>query len=125
MNSFLKEYSKEKILEDFHSSYIKDILVETVNLTRATLKESLEFRTKLENDIYSMNTKLIIDLSQCEFIDSSFLGVLVLIKKKVGKLKGVLKVIKPVNFSESMMQYTMTLQLFDTYPDLESAINSF
>ncbi len=112
-------------MEDFHSSYIKDVLVETVNLTRATLKESMEFRTKLETDIYSMNIKLIIDLSQCEFIDSSFLGVLVIIKKRVAKLKGVLKVIKPVNFSESMMQYTMTLQLFDTYPDLESAINSF
>jgi anti-anti-sigma factor len=112
-------------MRDFTKVYLRGVLVENVNLTRATLKEATEFREKLDKDIYQKNIKVIIDLSQCEFMDSTFLGVLVLIRKKIDKLEGYLKIVEPINFSQSILHHTQTLNLFDTYSSLEDAVNAF
>ena len=50
------------------------VLVEKVNLTRATLKEAEEFKSHLVSDIKDGWQKIVVDLSECEFIDSTFLG---------------------------------------------------
>lgn len=112
-------------MKDFSNYFIRNILVEKVNLTRATLKEAVAFREKLEKDIYHPKMNVIIDLSSCSFMDSSFLGAIVLSKKKIEALEGNLKIIEPLNFTQSIFQYTKTLRLFDSYSSLDEAVNSF
>lgn len=67
---------------DFIYEEVGDICIETVNFSRATLKETETLRNRIENDINKGKTNIIIDLSLCDFCDSSFIGALVVCTKK-------------------------------------------
>jgi len=64
-----------------------------VNLVRANLEEADEFKNMLKKDIDSGQKKLVIDLSYCEFIDSTFLGTIVISLKKVTAVGGDIKLV--------------------------------
>ncbi|MBE0539413.1 MAG: STAS domain-containing protein [Ignavibacterium sp.] len=67
---------------DFIYEEVGDICIEPVNFTRATLKETETLRSRIQNDINNGKTNIIIDLSLCDFCDSSFIGALVVCTKK-------------------------------------------
>jgi anti-anti-sigma factor len=112
-------------MEDFEKKIENDVVIEVVNLSRATLKEANEFRKILEEDIEKKFRKLVVDISQCEFLDSTFLGTLVMAKKSIGKIGGDLKIVEPPSVFKALREKTATLQVFDSYKSLEEAINSF
>jgi anti-anti-sigma regulatory factor len=68
---------------------------------------------------------LVIDISQCEFLDSTFLGALVHAKRSLNKIGGDLKIVEPPSVFKVLREKTSTLQIFDTYKSLEDAIKSF
>jgi anti-anti-sigma factor len=104
---------------------IDDIIVEIVNLDRATLREAEELKENINERISSGYKKVIIDLSSVEFLDSTFLGVIVNTLKKVAKLGGDLKLVgfKPV--VRSMFELTRLFRVFESYGELQDAIRSF
>ncbi len=104
---------------------IDDIVVEIVNLDRATLREAEELKQNVNERISSGYKKVIIDLSSVEFLDSTFLGVIVNTLKKVAKLGGDLKLVgfKPV--VRSMFELTRLFRVFESYGELQDAIRSF
>lgn len=112
-------------MEDFIKKVVKDIIVEKVNLTRATWKEAIELRKILEEDIEKKFLKIIVDISECEFMDSTFLGALVVSQKNISKIGGEIKLIEPVSVMQTFMEKAGTLKIFDTYPDLDEAVRSF
>ena len=75
-------------MEDFEQKIEQDVVIEVVNLTRATYKEANEFRQILQDDIEKKFKKLVVDISQCDFLDSTFLGTLVLAQKNMIKIGG-------------------------------------
>jgi len=75
-------------MEDFEKKIEKDVVIEVVNLSRATWKEAIQFKAILEEDVEKKFRKLVVDISQCEFLDSTFLGTLVLAKKSINKIGG-------------------------------------
>lgn len=112
-------------MEDFEKKIEKDVVIEVVNLTRATLKEANEFRKILEEDIEKKFRKLVVDISQCEFLDSTFLGTLVMAKKSITKIGGDLKIVEPPSVFKVLREKTSTIQVFESYKSLEDALNSF
>ncbi len=48
-----------------------------IKFERATLREASSFKKFMENAISKDGRNLVIDLNECEFVDSSFFGVLV------------------------------------------------
>jgi len=62
---------------NFEKEINDDIVIEKVNLLRATYKETEVFRNFVQNDIEAGWQKIIIDMKNCEFMNSSFLGVLI------------------------------------------------
>ena len=114
-----------KSFEDFHKINVDGVLVLEVNLTRSTLDKAIAFRKITEEEIKSGHTKFVIDLSRCEFIDSSFFGVFI-ISSRMMKDKGYkLKIVKPVKHEEDIFVTTNTKDLFDIYETREDAIKSF
>ncbi|MBK9099097.1 MAG: STAS domain-containing protein [bacterium] len=79
----------------------------------------------LEEDVEKKFRKLVVDISQCEFLDSTFLGALVLAKRSLNKIGGDLKIVEPASVFKVLREKTSTLQVFDSYKSLEDAINSF
>jgi anti-anti-sigma factor len=119
-------FNKSKsLLEDFEKKIEKDVVVEVVNLSRATWKEAQEFKKILEEDVEKKFRKLVVDISKCEFLDSTFLGALVLAKRSLNKIGGDLKIVEPQSVFNVLREKTTTLQVFDTYKSLDDAINSF
>jgi len=112
-------------MEDFEQKIEKDVVIEVVNLTRATYKEANEFRKILNDDIEKKFKKLVIDISQCDFMDSTFLGTLVLAKKNITRIGGDLKIVEPESVFKTLREKTATMHIFVTYKTLDEAIKSF
>jgi anti-anti-sigma factor len=110
------EYFKEKIGE---VDYIQ------VKIIRATLSEAEEFKNLLIAEIDAGNKKIVVDLSACEFIDSTFLGTLVVALKKLTALEGDLRLIGFQPAVHSMFELTRMYRVFESFKSKEEAIKSF
>ncbi|MBI5730024.1 MAG: STAS domain-containing protein [Ignavibacteriales bacterium] len=104
---------------------IDDIIIEIVNLDRATLLEAEELKRQVNDKIDSGYRKVIIDLTSVEFLDSTFLGIIVNTLKKVAKLGGDLKLVGFKPNVRSMFELTRLFRVFESYSELQDAIKSF
>jgi anti-anti-sigma regulatory factor len=111
-------------LENFKKIFVDRVLVIEVNLTRATMNEAIAFRKILEEEINFFHTNLVIDLSKCDYIDSTFFGAIVMTAKMLSNIGSRLKVVKPANEGESISIYQNTTKIFDKYKTREDAIKS-
>ncbi len=112
-------------MEDFEKIYVDGVFVIVVNLCRSTINEASAFRKMVEEEINSGHTNLVIDLSRCDFIDSTFLGAIIL-ALKLTKEKGYeLKVVEPANIGEDIFTTRNFSRLFEFYKTRKDAIKSF
>ncbi len=111
--------------EDFTKEIVGDVLIEKVNFSRATFKEAQEFKDRLVYDILMNNEKIVIDLSSCEYIDSTFLGALVVILKKMAERSGEIKYIIPQPSALYLFKITGLYGVLNLYRNRDEAIESF
>jgi anti-anti-sigma factor len=112
-------------MEDFEKKVINDVVVEIVNLSRATFKEASDFKKILNENLEKKFKKIVVDISQCEFMDSTFLGVLVYAQKMISTQGGEIKLVEPASVFQALLEKTSTLRIFDTYKSINEAVNSF
>ena len=127
MAYLLANYSPIKMrteMEEFQRQVANGFIIERVNLTQATITEAGRFKKHLETDISLGYNIIIIDLSNCEILDSAFIGVMVVTLKQLMRLGGSIKIIKPGMFSKSLLNLTGTIEIFELYESLDSAISS-
>ncbi len=110
---------------DFEKKYLGDIVVILVNLSRATLKEAKAFRSLIDDELKGGKLKMVIDLSKCEFLDSTFIGVLVVTLKKIGDLGGELRLVEPFSIAHTTLAATGALNIFNIYHTQAEALNEF
>ena len=97
------------------------IVIETVNLVRATLNEAFEMKDNLAEDGLDYD-KIIVDLTSCDYIDSTFLGALVYSYKKITENNGkMILVISDSSLSASFI-YKEISSIFEVYPTVREAI---
>jgi anti-anti-sigma factor len=104
---------------------IGDVLVEIVNVGRASFNEAAKFKEMLNEKIKMGTTKIVVDLTACEFIDSTFLGVLVSVLRKVSKEGGDLRLVGFKPAVRAMFELTRMFRVFESYEDLKEAVDSF
>jgi len=102
-----------------------EVPVITVNLSRATLTEVDAFSELIQSHIQQGYVRFIIDLSVCEFIDSTFLGVLITTIKKLTPKGGKLKLVGFQPAVMSMFQLTKIFRVFEAYYTVDDALKSF
>ena len=112
-------------MEAFEIIYVDDVIVIEVNLIRSSIDEAIAFRKIAEEEIKSGHTKLVIDLSKCDYIDSTFFGALIMASGMMNDIGYKLKVVKPAISGEYIFTTTHTLRLFDIYKTRKEAIKSF
>lgn len=110
---------------DYLQEVHEDVCVQFVDLTRATMKEADEFKYTLSKSIENGYRKIVVDLSTCEFIDSTFLGALVVSLKRVTALGGDLRLVGFHPAVHSMMELTRMHRVFESYKTKEEAVSSF
>ncbi len=107
---------------DFEKEYSGDIVIINVNLSRATVKEAHEFKKFIDDEIKKKKLKIIIDLSPCDFIDSTFIGVLVVTLKRLADIGGELRIIEPPSIAHTILTVTGTMNIFNTHKTRSEAI---
>ena len=107
---------------DFIKEYSGDIVVITVNISRATVKEAHEFKKFIEDEIKKNKLKIVIDLSPCDFIDSTFIGVLVVVLKKLADIGGEMRIVEPPSIAHTILTVTGTLNVFNTHKTKSEAM---
>jgi len=112
-------------MDNFLTTKTDDIIVEVVNLAKATKEQADEFKTILLNHINTGNIKIIVDLHQCDFVDSTFLSTLLIALKAVIDKGGGLKLAAPQNEVAEVLEATGMQRVFEVFPDLSEAIASF
>jgi anti-anti-sigma factor len=125
----IKVYIDQQIFGVKYVGFIQethgDIIIEVVNLQRATLNDANDIKQTLFQDIESGLRKIVVDLTECEFIDSTFLGALVISLKKITALKGDLRLVIIQPAVITMFQLTRMNQIFEFFETKEEAIKSF
>lgn len=110
---------------DFKSEKIGEITVVHVYLTRATLAKAVSFKDFVCQLINDGNVKFVIDLSICEYIDSTFLGAMVSLLKKVNSMNGDLRLVYNKETPSLVFVLTRMDKVFKIFQTLQEAIDSF
>ncbi len=110
---------------NFSEEEVKGILVKYVHLTRATKDHAEQFKKFLMKDIEENYNKIIIDLNECEFIDSTFISSLVTGLKAVNQKGGSLKIVANHSEVQSVLELTGMVKVFEIYKDVKEALESF
>ncbi len=86
-------------------------------LTKLTLPDSVEFKELLLSTIDAGNTKILIDLSLIDFIDSTIIGLFILGLKKLSGVGGELRffgLTKTVEDTFNLTKLNMRFKIFKT-----------
>ncbi len=112
-------------MENFLTVRKNGVIVEVVNLSKATMEQAKEFKTILNEHIDQGQLSFVIDLKMCEFIDSTFLSTLILSLKRTSAMGGDIKLVLPNNDIYSMFDSTGMFKVFQIYESVQDAVDSF
>jgi anti-anti-sigma factor len=110
---------------EFKSEKILDICIVHVYITRATLTKAVDFKDFLNVLIDEGSKKFVIDLSACEYIDSTFLGAIVSVLKKLNASGGDLRLVYNKDVPSLIFMLTRMDKVFKIFDDLSLAITSY
>ena len=110
---------------DFNRSIVNDTVIEKINIFRIADREAKELKKRLEDDLEKGYKKIIIDLSEVEFVNSTFLGVMVVFLKRMNEIEAELKIVIPKQPAESYFYSTGLNRVFNLYRTGEEALDGF
>lgn len=99
------------------------ITIIDVNVPRTSIYLVNDFKELLFKEIDEGIKNIIVDFSRCDFVDSTFLGVLVVSHKKLFPMNGkIILVINNQNILTSL-ELTRMNKIFHIYPTIEEALD--
>ncbi len=105
------------------SSTYNNYVIVTVEFERATLREASDFKKFLENIIAEENKGIIVNLNKCDFIDSSFFGVLVGAVKRLKAMNRNFFLVYDNNHQLPIFSATGLNKVFTVFNSVEEAAN--
>jgi anti-sigma B factor antagonist len=92
---------------------------------RLTVGESTIIREKVTGLADAGRTKVILDLENVEYVDSTGLGSMVICLTSLKKLGGALKLVNPNKRNVELLLLTKLHTVFEVYTEVQDAVNSF
>ncbi len=120
-----KSVAKSMLNEGFEHFEYLDVQIINVNLPRATMDVVSTFNGLMQEVISKNRNRIIVNLSKCEFIDSSIVGVLVSGIKKATAMGGDLRLVGLHPAVRSMMEFTRMHRIFESFQTIDAAVASF
>jgi len=109
-------------MEAIERKIIEGVVNETINLLRATMQDAQEIKSNLMEDIMDYK-KIIVDLSTCEYVDSTFFGSLVYSCRKIKEQQGSLILILNDTFLRRTFLFREIEKIFKVCKDNWEAIS--
>jgi anti-anti-sigma factor len=110
---------------DFKSEINADVAIVHVYLNRATLAKAVLFKDFVTEIINGGISKIVVDLSVCEYVDSTFLGAMVAVLKKANTMSGDLRLVYNKEMPSLVFVLTRMDKVFKVFPGLDDAVESF
>jgi anti-anti-sigma factor len=110
---------------NFTENKAQDIFIIGVKLARTSIYMANEFKDSLNKAIDKREKKIVVDFSECDFIDSTFFGVLVVTLRKLMAVGGSIRLVISSPNVKSSLELTRMNKIFKVYEDIQTAINSF
>lgn len=104
---------------------INDTAIIKVNTARATIEKVAEFKQVITEVLEEKYIKIIVDLSACEFIDSTFFGALIFAQKKLKPLGEELRLVTEKDSLSAIFVITNMGKIFKQFKSVEEAMESF
>ncbi len=104
---------------------VGDVVIQKVNLKRATYSEAESLKNNLNKDFKDGMRKIVVDLSQCKYMDSSFLGALVQSLKSFSKDGGKIRLAGVQPEVAVLLDITGMHRVFPLFKTKDEAIASF
>ena len=112
-------------MDNFTLKIVDHIAIIKVELVSATLRDSQALWDMMDIDSIFEKQKIIIDLSGCSFIDSTFIGMIVKIFRRINENNGNLKLVFPqITDLESFRVIGIT-KILECFGTLANAIESY
>ena len=92
---------------------------------RLDLNSSAKLKEEIKKFLNEGDLRIMLDLNQVDFINSSGLGTLVSILKDVRMLKGRMVLCNLANYVQEIFEITQLSHIFDIYPTEQDAAASF
>lgn len=92
---------------------------------RLTVGESGSLREKINASAASGKKRIVLDLSQTEYIDSTGLGSLVICFTTLKKMEGAVKLVNPNKRNIELLLLTKLHTIFEVFNEVQDAVNSF
>jgi anti-anti-sigma factor len=109
---------------DFIIRHQKDVFIVNVTFTRATLNEASELKQILNKAIDEGFKKIVIDLQTVEYIDSTFVGVLVVILKKLNEENGKMRLVGFYPAVHTIVEKTKLHRTFEIFESTDEALQN-
>lgn len=106
------------------NSLSSEFTILQILFTRATMGEASSFKKFMEKNISENERNIIVDLNKCEFIDSSFFGVLVAGVKRLRSMNKKFRLVYNNKKRLPIFSATGLDRIFDVYNSVQEAIDS-
>ena len=112
-------------MDEFQINTNKKITIVKLDIIVATHRDAQPFWDDFESNLLFDRKKIIIDLSACNYVDSTFIGMIIKIFRRVKEQKGQLKVVFPQRESVEQFWALGITKVISCYDSVQEAIDSF
>lgn len=110
-------------MNEFETKFINEIIVVKVDVIIATHRDAKPLWDEFESKLL-FNRKVIVDLSFCSNVDSTFLGMIVKIVRRMNEKNGKLVLVFPKLVTQELFLVTGIHKIVPCYKTLPEALNS-
>ncbi|WP_017259063.1 STAS domain-containing protein [Pedobacter arcticus] len=107
---------------DYSKSIINNVVLININLSEASLNQSEDFKKFLYDTTEVTPPKLVLDMSEIQYMDSSFIGALVAGLKNVLSKGGEMALVNVNTDVMALFELTRLDKVFKIYDTKEEAI---
>ncbi len=122
-SSLLGEMEHETNMFGKNLTQSENFVVINIEFTRATLREASNFKSYIEKVIQEEEKNIVVNLNKCEFIDSSFFGVLVGTLKRLKAMQKDFYLVYSDDHQLPIFSATGLDKVFTVFNSVEEAIN--
>ncbi len=119
----IDDYNFYKNVEYIRKDLQNEVVLLKLNLKYANVEIASSFKKYLFEVIDEGNIKIVIEFNNCESIDSTFLGALVLALKKIKKVNGELVIVYNNELLKSLFFVAGMQNVFKPFTDRNKAVS--
>jgi len=121
-SSLLGELEHQTNMFEKDTTLSENFVVISIEFARATLREASNFKSYVEKIIQEEEKSIVVNLNKCEFIDSSFFGVLVGAVKRLKSMQKDFYLVYSNDHQLPIFSATGLDKVFTVFNSVEEAI---